>query len=87
VTRSAEGSVVVANGHTHLIEAAKVPKVVDTTGAGDLYASGFLFGYTTGRSLEDCSRLGNLSAGIVIGQIGPRPLVSLASAAREAALV
>ncbi|WP_026622341.1 sugar/nucleoside kinase (ribokinase family) [Ensifer sp. WSM1721] len=87
VTLSEEGSVVVRGAERIRVRANPVEQVVDTTGAGDLYASGFLFGYTTGRSLEDCSRLGNLSAGIVIGQIGPRPLVSLASAAREAALV
>jgi sugar/nucleoside kinase (ribokinase family) len=81
VTLSEEGSVVVRGAERVRVRANPVEKVVD------LYASGFLFGYTTGRSLEDCSRLGNLSAGIVIGQIGPRPLVSLASAAREAALV
>jgi len=57
---------------------------VDTTGAGDLFAAGFLFGYTQGRTLEDCGKLGCLAAGIVIEQIGPRPMRSLSEAAKEA---
>ncbi len=51
--------------------------MVDTTGAGDLFAAGFLYGYTQGRTLEDCGKLGCLAAGIVIQQIGPRPMKSL----------
>jgi sugar/nucleoside kinase (ribokinase family) len=60
---------------------------VDTTGAGDLYAAGFLYGYTAGRSLADCGRLGSLAAGLVIQQVGPRPLLSLAEEARKAGLI
>ncbi|ASY71125.1 adenosine kinase [Sinorhizobium fredii] len=87
VTLSEEGSIVVRGEERVRVRASAVGQVVDTTGAGDLYAAGFLYGYTAGRSLEDCSKLGNLAAGIVIGQIGPRPMLSLATAAREAALV
>lgn len=87
VTLSEEGSIVVRGEERVRVRASAVAQVVDTTGAGDLYAAGFLYGYTAGRSLEDCSKLGNLAAGIVIGQIGPRPMVSLVGAAREAALV
>ena len=86
VTLSEEGSVVVRGEERVRVRATPIAQVVDTTGAGDLYAAGFLHGYTTGRSLEDCSRLGNLAAGIVIGQIGPRPMVSLETAAKQAGL-
>jgi sugar/nucleoside kinase (ribokinase family) len=86
VTLSEEGSVVVRGTERVRVGATPLAQVVDTTGAGDLYAAGFLHGYTTGRSLEDCSKLGNLAAGIVIGQIGPRPMVSLAAAAKQAEL-
>ena len=69
------------------VDARTIDELVDTTGAGDLFAAGFLFGYTQGRSLEDCGKLGCLAAGIVIQQIGPRPLVSLEKAALEAGLI
>jgi sugar/nucleoside kinase (ribokinase family) len=52
-------------------------KVVDTTGAGDQYAAGFLFALAQGRSLDHCGRLGSLAATEVIGHYGPRPQVSL----------
>jgi fructokinase len=50
---------------------------VDTTGAGDLYAAGFLHGYTQGQDLDACGRLGSLCAGQVVTQLGPRPQGSL----------
>lgn len=87
VTRSAKGSVVVSREHTHLIEAVKVPQVVDTTGAGDLYASGFLFGLTHGRDLATCGQLGSLCAGEVIGHFGARPETPLAELAVKAGLL
>jgi sugar/nucleoside kinase (ribokinase family) len=77
VTRGAEGSVVAAQGETHAVEAFPVEKVVDTTGAGDQYAAGFMFGLARGRPLEICGRLGSLAAAEVISHYGPRPLVSL----------
>jgi sugar/nucleoside kinase (ribokinase family) len=55
-----------------------MPKqLVDTTGAGDAYAAGFLFGLTEGKDLAECGRLGSLAASEVISHMGPRPLVSL----------
>jgi sugar/nucleoside kinase (ribokinase family) len=77
VTRSEQGSVVVAGDQTHAVAAFPVEKVVDTTGAGDQYAAGFLFGLSQGRPLDQCGRLGSLAAAEVISHYGPRPLVSL----------
>lgn len=79
VTRDKRGSVVI-NGHDLVhIEAEPVDHVVDATGAGDLYAAGFLFGFTRGMSIEACGRLGSISASEVITHVGPRPLVRLDS--------
>jgi sugar/nucleoside kinase (ribokinase family) len=78
ITMSEKGSVVVAGSETHEIPAHPV-EVVDTTGAGDLYAAGFLFGYTSGRTLPECGRLGSLAAAEIISHIGARPEVSLAT--------
>ncbi len=83
VTRSEKGSVVVRGDETVDVDAIRISELVDTTGAGDLYASGFLHGYTTGRALDECGRLGSLAAGLVIQQIGPRPRESLREAARK----
>jgi sugar/nucleoside kinase (ribokinase family) len=71
VTRSEKGSVVVSGDATHVIQAQKV-NVVDTTGAGDAYAAGFLYGYTQGKSLDACGKLGNLLASEAISHYGPR---------------
>ena len=84
VTRGEAGSVVVTYEKTHVVEAIPVKELVDTTGAGDLYAAGFLFGMTHGMSEQDCARLGGLAATEVIQQIGPRPQVRLVDVAAEA---
>ncbi len=78
ITRGARGSLVVNKGEVIDVAAHPVGAVVDTTAAGDLYAAGFLFGFTNGRSLEDCGRLGSLGASAVIGHTGARPALSLA---------
>jgi sugar/nucleoside kinase (ribokinase family) len=80
VTRGAAGAVV-ASRYTGLesVPAAPVDKVVDTTGAGDLYAAGFLHGLTHGLSPVECARLGALCAAEVISHMGARPEVSLTS--------
>lgn len=77
ITRGPRGATIISRRDIIDVPAERVPHVVDTTGAGDLFASGFLFGYTSGRSLPDCGRLGSLAAGEVISHVGPRPLVEL----------
>nr|WP_295112541.1 adenosine kinase [uncultured Caulobacter sp.] len=77
VTRGEKGSIVVAGGQLHEISAYPVEKVVDTTGAGDQYAAGFLYGLTQGRPLPICGQLGSLAAAEVIDHYGPRPQVNL----------
>lgn len=71
LTRSEKGSVVATDGEVHVIDAEKVD-VVDTTGAGDAYAAGFLHGYTQRKSLHDCGRLGGLIASEAISHYGAR---------------
>jgi sugar/nucleoside kinase (ribokinase family) len=78
ITRSEHGSVVVAGEETHEVAAARVDEVVDTTGAGDLYAAGFLFGLTHGQPLDRCAELGSLCAAEVISHVGARPQRPLA---------
>jgi len=73
VTRSEHGSIVVAGDETHEVAAVHVDEVVDTTGAGDLYAAGFLFGLTHGESLARCGELGSLCAAEVVSHVGARP--------------
>ena len=77
VTRSEHGSVVVHGDETVAVPAAPVEHVVDTTGAGDLYAAGFLFGVARGMPLRRCAELGSLAAAEVISHVGARPLVPL----------
>ncbi len=78
LTRSEKGSVILAGDEIHVVDADPVDRVVDTTGAGDLYAAGFLFGYTRGDPLYDCGRMGALAAAEVISHFGARPEVPLA---------
>lgn len=78
VTCGRDGSVVVTADEIIHVEAHQVPKRVDTTGAGDLYAAGFLYGWSQDRPLAECGRLGSIAAAAVIGHIGPRPGMSLA---------
>lgn len=77
LTRSEKGSVIVAGDEVYEVPAVPVGKVVDTTGAGDLYAAGFLFGYTQGRDLVECGRIGGIAAAEVIAHYGARPAVAL----------
>jgi sugar/nucleoside kinase (ribokinase family) len=86
LTRSEKGSVIVAAAETREIAAAKVEKVVDTTGAGDLYASGFLYGFTRGKDLRTCGWLASLCAAEAISHFGARPEQKLAALAKDAGL-
>jgi sugar/nucleoside kinase (ribokinase family) len=87
VTRSEKGSVIVRGDETVVIQATTIRELVDTTGAGDLYAAGFLHGYTQGLDLKHCGDLGSLAAGLVIQQIGPRPRQNLRREAELAGLL
>jgi sugar/nucleoside kinase (ribokinase family) len=82
LTRSAKGSVIVAGDEVHVIDAHPVKHVVDTTGAGDLYAAGFLYGLTHAMPLARCGELGSKAAAQVIGQMGPRPAAALTTLLR-----
>ncbi|MEI6498331.1 MAG: adenosine kinase [Actinomycetota bacterium] len=77
VTIGAEGCLVVTPDGVLREAAVEVPQVLDTTGAGDLFAAGFLYGFTRQRSMSECARLGAIAAGEVISHVGPRPLVEL----------
>lgn len=77
LTRSEKGSVIVSGDEIHVIDAEPVAHVVDTTGAGDFFAAGFLYGLTQGRGLHDCGRLGSVCAAEVIGHYGARPEADL----------
>ena len=82
LTRSEMGSVVLSGDEVHMVDAAPVERVVDTTGAGDLYAAGFLYGFTQGHDLHKCGTLGGLAAAEVIRHFGARPETSLRELAR-----
>lgn len=79
ITRSEKGAVVLTKSELHEVPAVPVDSVVDTTGAGDLFAAGFLYGYTHGRTLVDSARIGAIAAAEVISHVGPRPLEPLRS--------
>jgi sugar/nucleoside kinase (ribokinase family) len=87
LTRSEKGCVVARGGEVHVIDAAPVARVIDTTGAGDQYAAAFLYGLTRGKGLADCGRLGSLAAAEVISHYGARPEVSLEELAAKAKLL
>jgi sugar/nucleoside kinase (ribokinase family) len=78
LTRSEKGAVIVSNDEIHIVDAADLGPVIDTTGAGDLFASGFLYGLTHGFDLARAGRLGALAAAEVISHLGARPEVPLA---------
>jgi sugar/nucleoside kinase (ribokinase family) len=77
ITAGKEGSYVVTADDVVAVPAERVARVLDTTGAGDLYAAGFLYGYSQAMPLADCARVGSIAAAEVISHIGPRPLVAL----------
>jgi sugar/nucleoside kinase (ribokinase family) len=83
VTRSEKGCVVASKDGIAAVPAFPIPQMIDTTGAGDLFAAGFLFGMVRGASHEVCGRLGALAAAEIIQHIGARPQTSLKDLARE----
>jgi sugar/nucleoside kinase (ribokinase family) len=87
LTRSERGSNIVTAKDMIHVAAQPIARVVDTTGAGDLYAAGFLYGLTHGGDLQTCGRLGSLAAGEVIGHFGARPETSLKTLAKSAGLL
>jgi sugar/nucleoside kinase (ribokinase family) len=78
LTRSEKGAVIVAGPEVHVIDAERVGQVVDTTGAGDLFAAGFLFGITQGLSPATAGRIGAVCAGEIISHFGARSATKLA---------
>ena len=78
LTRSAKGSVIVRGDEVHIIDAEPVHSVVDTTGAGDLYAAGFLYGFTQDYELGVCGRIAAIAAAEIISHNGARPATPLA---------
>ncbi|MBK20561.1 MAG: adenosine kinase [Rhodospirillaceae bacterium] len=86
LTQGEKGCVVVKEGATHEVDAQPVENVVDTTGAGDLFAAGFLFGYTRGLELQNCGAIGTLAAAEIISHYGARPETSLADLLAESNL-
>lgn len=83
VTRSEKGAVIVHAKQTTAVPAHKAVKVVDTTGAGDLFAAGFLYGLTQGKPPAECGRIGAICAAEVISHVGARPEVKLADLIRR----
>jgi len=77
LTRSAKGSLVLSGDEVHVVDAEPISQLVDTTGAGDLYAAGFLHGFTEGYGLRDCGRAGAVCAAEVVTHVGARPQVPL----------
>jgi adenosine kinase len=87
LTRSEQGSVIVQRTQTWNVPVHHVVKVIDATGAGDLFAAGFLHGLTIGLPLDRCARLGALAAAEVISHLGARPEVKLAEHAKSVGLL
>jgi sugar/nucleoside kinase (ribokinase family) len=86
VTRSEKGAVITAGDETTTVPAAPVTQLVDTTGAGDLFAAGFLLGIAQGRSLEDAGKMGAISAAEIISHYGARPEKNLKLLAEQSGI-
>lgn len=87
VTRSEQGSVVASGAETHIVEAVPVDRIVDLTGAGDLYAAGFLYGLACDMPIATCGQLGSIAAGEIIAHYGARPETPLKTLAENAGLL
>ena len=79
ITKGSSGSIIVSGNNITEVEAKKVEKVVDTTGAGDLFAAGFLFGYSKGKAMDECGNYASIASAEIISHYGARPLVKLSS--------
>jgi sugar/nucleoside kinase (ribokinase family) len=77
ITRSHKGSVVINDSQKYYIKAEEVAEVIDTTGAGDQYAAGFLYGFIHNADLITCAKIGSITAAEVISHFGPRPNTNL----------
>ena len=82
ITRGSQGSIIVSSEGVEEVAAYHCEKVLDTTGAGDLYAAGFLYGLKNNLRLYECAQLGSFSSSQVIGRLGPRPSDNLALLAK-----
>lgn len=87
ITRGALGSMAIKGDQLVIIDAEPLQRLIDTTGAGDLYAAGFLHGLSGQRDLAECARLGGLCAAEVISHMGPRPATNLARYIADATLL
>ena len=83
LTRGEKGSVIVSGDQVHVVDAAPAERVVDTTGAGDAYAAGFLHGLSDDHDLAACARIAGIAAAEVIAHMGARPEISLKDAVAE----
>ena len=83
ITCSAKGSIIIQSGTRTDIPAEPNVTVIDTTGAGDSYAAGFLYGFTHKMDMAQCGRLGSIAAATVIAQMGPRPDMNLADIVKK----
>ncbi|MGI9477451.1 MAG: adenosine kinase [Hyphomicrobiaceae bacterium] len=87
LTRSAKGSTVISGADRTTVDAVPIAEVVDTTGAGDLYAAGFLYGHTRGLDHATSARLGSIAAAEIISHVGARPETNLAELAKDNGLI
>ena len=83
LTRGEKGSVIVSGDEIHIVDAEPVNDLADTTGAGDAFAAGFLFGVASGRDLATSASIGGIAAAEVISHLGARPDTSLKALVEE----
>ena len=79
ITKGSSGSLIVSGNEVTEVTAQKVDKVIDTTGAGDLFAAGFLYGFSMGKSMHECGNYASIAAAEIISHYGARPLVKLSN--------